>query len=212
MPEYNLVEVFEAVAEAVPDRDCIVWRDRRFSYADTRDRARRLANYLTDRGLGLHTDRSELAGHESGQDHLGLYLYNGNEYLEGMLGGYKARVAPFNVNYRYVEEELAYLLKDAKAKAVIYSGAFAKTLQAVRHELPDLTTADGLAAAIRQVALAAAAGALAPEETQSILAALRTAAEVDLAKKLEERLRAVEQAPAGAVEPDVDTPAAEATP
>ena len=36
--------------------------------------------------------------------------HNGNEYLEGMLGAYKARVAPFNVNYRYVEEELRYLL------------------------------------------------------------------------------------------------------
>ena len=55
----------------------------------------------------MHGERSDLAGHESGQDHLGLYLYNGNEYLEGMLGAYKARVAPFNVNYRYVEEELA---------------------------------------------------------------------------------------------------------
>jgi 3-oxocholest-4-en-26-oate---CoA ligase len=49
------------------------------------------------------TRRGErLEGWQSGQDQLALYLYNGNEYLEGMLGAYKARVAPFNVNYRYV--------------------------------------------------------------------------------------------------------------
>lgn len=50
----------------------------------------------------MRRERSELAAHESGQSHLGLYLANGNEYLEAMLGAYQARVAPFNVNYRYV--------------------------------------------------------------------------------------------------------------
>ena len=65
-----------------------------------------------------------MAPHESGQDHLGLYLYNGNEFVEGMLGAYKARVVPFNVNYRYVEEELRYLLHDAGAKGLIYHAAF----------------------------------------------------------------------------------------
>ena len=42
----------------------------------------------------LHRERAELAGWESGQDHVALALYNGNEYLEGMLGSYRARVAP----------------------------------------------------------------------------------------------------------------------
>ncbi len=87
---------------------------------------------LIDRGLGCHTERGELAGWESGQDHLALYLYNCNEYIEGMLGAYKARVAPFNVNYRYVEEELLYLLNDSSARAIVYHSAFAPTLEAVR--------------------------------------------------------------------------------
>src|SRR4051794_15728239 len=135
---YNLAQVHEAVAEANPDRECIVWRDRRLTYAEVTDRTRRLANVLAAHGLGAHAERSALAGHESGQDHLGLYLYNGNEYLEGMLGAYKARVAPFNVNYRYVEEELRYLLADSKAKAMIYHSAFAPSLAEVLDELPDL--------------------------------------------------------------------------
>ena len=55
---------------------------------------------------------------ESGQDHLAIYLYNGNEYVEAMLGAFKARVAPLNVNYRYVAEELTYLFEHSRAKAV----------------------------------------------------------------------------------------------
>ena len=51
-------------------------------------------------------------------DHVALYLYNGVEYLEGMLAAFKLGAVPINVNYRYVEEELRYLLDDADARAV----------------------------------------------------------------------------------------------
>src|SRR5512145_514786 len=118
--QFNLGEVNEAIAAAIPDRECVVFRDRRLSYAEVAERSRRLANFLLSRGLGRVEPRSRLAGFESGQDHVALYLFNGNEYLEGMLGAYKARVAPFNVNYRYVEEELLYLLRDSRAKAIVY--------------------------------------------------------------------------------------------
>ncbi|HVC69512.1 MAG TPA: acyl-CoA synthetase [Acidimicrobiales bacterium] len=136
--EFNLGQVHETVAATVADRECIVWRDRRFTYADITDRSRRLASFLYRHDFGVHAERSTLAGHQSGQDHLGLYLYNGNEYLEGMLGAYKARVAPFNVNYRYVEEELRYLLRDAKARGLIYHATFAPILERVLPELRDL--------------------------------------------------------------------------
>ncbi|MDQ6697488.1 MAG: acyl-CoA synthetase [Actinomycetota bacterium] len=136
--QFNLAQIHEAVAEANPDRLCIVWRDRRLTYADVTDRTRRLANALVARGLGAHRERNALAGHESGQDHIGLYLHNGNEYLEGMLGACKARAASFNVNYRYVAEELQYLLHDAHAKGIIFHEAFAPTLAEVLPDLPDL--------------------------------------------------------------------------
>ncbi|HEY4377133.1 MAG TPA: AMP-binding protein, partial [Acidimicrobiales bacterium] len=136
--DFNLAQVHEAVAAANPDRECIVWRDRRLTYAQVTERTRRLANALASRGLGAHRERADLAGHESGQDHLALYLYNGNEYLEGMLGAFKARVAPFNVNYRYVAEELRYLLDNAGARAILFHSAFAPTLAEVLPHLPDL--------------------------------------------------------------------------
>lgn len=136
--EFNLAEVHEAVAATIPNRECIVWGDVRLTFGQVTERTRRLASLLHDRGLGLQTERSQLKPWESGQDHLGLYLFNGNEYIEGMLGAYKARVAPFNVNYRYVEEELRYLLADASCRALVYHATFAPTLAAVLPSLPGL--------------------------------------------------------------------------
>ena len=137
--QFNLGRVFETVAAAIPEREAIVWGERRLSYGELRERSRRLASYLHDRGLGARRERHGLAGHESGQDHLGLYLHNGNEYIERMIGSYLARVASCNVNYRYVEEELQYLLTDSGARAIVYHAAFAPVLARVLPSLPELT-------------------------------------------------------------------------
>jgi acyl-CoA synthetase (AMP-forming)/AMP-acid ligase II len=131
----TFADAFLAVARAVPDRDCIVHRGRRLSYATVADRSRRLANLLIEHGITVEHEREGLAGWESGQDHVALYLYNGNEYMEGMLGAAMARAASFNVNYRYVEAELAHLLNDAAAAAVVYHAAFAPTLGSVLERL-----------------------------------------------------------------------------
>jgi fatty-acyl-CoA synthase len=136
--QFNLGQVFETIAATIPEREAIVWGERRLSYADLRDRSRRLATFLHGKGLGAHGERQALSGHESAQDHLGLYLHNGNEYIEGMIGSYLARVAPFNVNYRYVEEELQYLLTDSGARALVYHAAFAPVLARVLPSLPKL--------------------------------------------------------------------------
>src|SRR6476619_6053417 len=106
----NLWKLFERVAAAVPDREAIVWREQRLTYASVADQARRLASVLAAHGLGVHGERSALAHWESGQDTVGLYLLNGPEYLVGTFGAYAARTAAFYVNHRDVAEELAYLL------------------------------------------------------------------------------------------------------
>jgi acyl-CoA synthetase (AMP-forming)/AMP-acid ligase II len=133
--QYNLARLHEFIAEIIPDNECIVLRDERFTWAQVTDRTRRLADVLRGAGLGCHAERNTLENWQSGQDHVALYLYNGNEYLEGMLGSYKARCAPFNVNYRYVEEELLYLFDNADARVVIFHAAFAPTLEKIRNKL-----------------------------------------------------------------------------
>ena len=136
---FTVSDVADAVAAAIPDRPLVIQGDRRFTYAEVMTRANRLAAYLHSRGLGAHTERDQLSGHEVGQDLVGIYAYNGPEFVESLLGAFRARVAPFNVNYRYVKAELQYLLNDAGAKALIYHAAFAPTLAEVLPDLPDLT-------------------------------------------------------------------------
>jgi fatty-acyl-CoA synthase len=136
--QFNLAKAFDTLVESLADCECIVWRDRRLTYRQVQERSRRLASYLHGRGLTVHQERRELRGWESGQDHVALALYNGNEYLEGMLGSYGARVAPFNVNYRYVGEELRYLLDDARPRALVLHSSLAPTFAEV---LPTLKEA-----------------------------------------------------------------------
>jgi 3-oxocholest-4-en-26-oate---CoA ligase len=114
---FDLSSVFSTVADAVPDREILVWRERRLTYREVDRRIDALAAYLRTAGLGCHAERKHLARHESGQDHLGICLRNGTEYLQAMIAGDRARVAPFNVSYRYVQDELTFLLADANARA-----------------------------------------------------------------------------------------------
>src|SRR5262249_43988317 len=125
--QYNLADLWEQVVATAPEREALVCGERRLTYAEADERANRLAHHLADQGVG--------AG-----DHVALYLYNGTEYLEGMLAAFKLRAVPVNVNYRYVEEELRYLLDDADAKAVVFHREFAPKLDAVRETLPLLRT------------------------------------------------------------------------
>ena len=136
--QFTVPAVAEAVAATIGDRELIMQGEKRYSYAEVIDRSNRLAAYLHSRGLGCHTERSALAGHEVGQDLVGLYAYNGNEFVEALLGAFAARVAPFNVNFRYVKSELQYLLADSGATALIYHAAFAPRVAEVLPDLPQL--------------------------------------------------------------------------
>ncbi|MBG0857468.1 acyl-CoA synthetase [Streptomyces spinoverrucosus] len=116
--EYNLADLFESVVDVVPDREALVYLDhpgtgaeRRLTYAELDAAANRIGHHLLD---------SDIRPGE----HLGLHLYNGVEYLQTVLGCLKARIVPVNVNYRYVEEELVYLYRDADLVAVAFDAEF----------------------------------------------------------------------------------------
>lgn len=136
--EFNLARVIAAVAEAHPDRIALIHRGSEVTFPDFVNRYRRLGNALDAAGLSCRKERSELGGHESGQDHIALYLNNEFEYLESMLGGWAARAATFNVNHRYMADELFYLLTDSSAKAVIVNSAYAPNLAEVLPQLPNI--------------------------------------------------------------------------
>ena len=126
--ELDLASIHEALAAELADRPCLVWRQRTWSWSEVTDRTRRLANVLGAHGLGRRGGLTDCAGWESPHDHVGLYLMNSNAYMEGQVGAAKAGAAAFNINYRYVADELAYVVRDAHAGAILYHGRYADTL------------------------------------------------------------------------------------
>jgi acyl-CoA synthetase (AMP-forming)/AMP-acid ligase II len=124
---FNIADMYEMVADRVPTRDALVCGEQRATYAGLDERANRLAHYLWEQGV------------EAG-DHVGLYLYNCNEYLEGMLACFKIRAVPINVNYRYVEDELLYIFDNADLVACIHNREFAPHIAKIRDAAPDLKT------------------------------------------------------------------------
>src|SRR5437764_829163 len=120
---FNLGDLFELVADAIPEREAIVAGERRLTYRQLEDRANRLAHHLLAAGVR--------AG-----DHVGLQLLNGTEYVEAMLGAFKIRAVPINVNYRYVDAELAHLFDDADLVAVVLHRQFSPRVAAVKPDLP----------------------------------------------------------------------------
>ncbi|MFE7649504.1 acyl-CoA synthetase [Streptomyces phaeoluteigriseus] len=130
--EYNLADLFESVVDVVPDREALVYVDhpgtgaeRRLTYAELDVAANRIGHHLLDSGVRPG-------------EHLGLHLYNGVEYLQTVLGCLKARIVPVNVNYRYVEEELVYLYRDADLVALVFDTEFAERVAGALPQVPEL--------------------------------------------------------------------------
>src|SRR5207244_158742 len=71
-------------------------------------------------------------------DHIGIYASNCAEWVEVMLGAYKARAVPVNVNYRYVDDELRYLFDNADLVGLLYQPEYAERVAAVRDDVPTL--------------------------------------------------------------------------
>ena len=136
----NLARLQEAISAAFPDRECLIFGDRRFTWAELNDRTRRLAAFFRSRGLGLKTERAELENWQSGQSHIALYMHNCNEYMEGMLAAFKTRATAVNVNYRYQNEELLYLLRNSRSEAIVFHGRFAERLAEIKQEAPAIKT------------------------------------------------------------------------
>ena len=111
MSGFNLADLFEHVVDAAGDREAVVSPNRRMTYRQLDERASRLANHLTQAGIGPG-------------DHVGLQLSRGAEYLEGMLAAFKIRAVPININYQYVETELHCLYGDADLVALVYERQF----------------------------------------------------------------------------------------
>lgn len=123
--EYHYATIWETIADTVPDRPALVHGGTRRTWAEFDQRAAKLAGAFLKAGLKADSK-------------IGHYLYNCNEYIEAHYAAFKMRGSPINVNYRYLEEELIYLLNDSDAEAVIFHGRLAARISAVAKKLPKL--------------------------------------------------------------------------
>jgi acyl-CoA synthetase (AMP-forming)/AMP-acid ligase II len=121
----NLATVWETVGATVPDAPALLHGDTVRSWRAFEDRAARLAAFLDAQGLA--------AGSK-----VALYLHNRPEYLEATFAAFKIRAATANVNYRYLQPELQYLLDNCDAEAVVFDAELADRLGGVRAALPKL--------------------------------------------------------------------------
>lgn len=123
--QYHYATIWETIADAIPNRPALVHGDTRRSWAEFDVRAAKLAGAFAKAGLKQDSK-------------IGHYLYNSNEYIEAHFAAYKMRASPINVNYRYLEEELIYLLDNADAEAVLFHGRLAERIANVAKKLPKL--------------------------------------------------------------------------
>jgi fatty-acyl-CoA synthase len=126
--DWNFGTIFESVADTIPDFAALVQDDRRRTWREFDERAARLAAAFRDLGLGPDSK-------------VAFYLYNSNEYLETLFATFKLRAVPANVNYRYTEQELAYLLENSDAEVVVFHGSLGDRVGAVRDQAPKLRAA-----------------------------------------------------------------------
>ena len=127
MAAWNFADLWETIADNVPDAPALIQGERTVSWRNFDRRADGLARYLLEAGAGV-------------QDKVALYLYNCPEYLEACFAGFKAGLVPVNTNYRYAEDELVYLWDNADAVAVVFHGTFVDRIEHLRDRVPGVRT------------------------------------------------------------------------
>ena len=121
----QFANVWERVADTVGDEIALINGDKKSSWSSFDSKAAKIATILEEHGL-------------KSDSKVGIYLHNSNEYLEAQYGVFKIEGVPINVNYRYKENELIYLLDNADAEAVFFQGCYANRIKAIKDQLPKI--------------------------------------------------------------------------
>ena len=134
--QFNLADLFEVVVDAVPDRLALVAGSVRLTYRQLDERANRFAHYLEAQGVAPGA-------------HVGILAHNCAEWVEAMIGCYKARIVPINLNFRYVAPELRYVIENADLEVLVFERALYPLVEASLSEdgetgsIPLLVIEDG---------------------------------------------------------------------
>jgi 3-oxocholest-4-en-26-oate---CoA ligase len=124
---YNFADLFEQAASKVPDRVALIDDHRKVTYGEIEQRANRLAHALLAQGVQPH-------------DHVAILSTNRVEWVEAMFAVYKVRASIVNVNFRYTETELRYMLDNSDAVAIVYAAEYEPLIAKAADAQPKLTT------------------------------------------------------------------------
>jgi 3-oxocholest-4-en-26-oate---CoA ligase len=117
--KWNFADVWETVADELPEAPALTHGDRTVGWREFDRRADGLAGWLLGCGVGH-------------QDKVALYLYNCPEYLEATFACFKIGLVPINTNYRYADDELVYLWENADSVVVVFHGIFTERIEGIR--------------------------------------------------------------------------------
>lgn len=121
----HLADIWEAIADAMPDAPAVTDGDKNYSWAEYNERSARLAQFYADSGLS--------AGAK-----IAIYSHNCSEYLEAQFAAFKTSICPVNVNYRYLEDELIYIIENSDSEALVFQACFAPMVASIRDRLPNI--------------------------------------------------------------------------
>ena len=121
----DFASVWEMVSDLVPENDALICGEDIVTWKEYDDSASKIASALSEAGLAANSKA-------------GLYLNNSNEYLIAQYAIFKVGGIPINVNYRYVEEELIYLLENSDAEAVFYHACYSSRIKEISGSLPNI--------------------------------------------------------------------------
>jgi len=121
----DFASVWEMIADIIPENDALISSNEVISWKDYDLYSSKIATALSNAGLSANSKA-------------GLYLNNSNEYLIGQNAIFKIGGVPINVNYRYVAEELIYLLDNSDSEAVFYHACYSSRIKEIASSLPNI--------------------------------------------------------------------------
>ena len=123
--EMQFATIWETISDHIPDDPALICDENVKTWKEYEERAAKLAFFLNEKSIGNDSK-------------IGLYLHNSNEYLEAQFATFKVEGVPINVNYRYVEEELIYLLDNSDSEVVFFQSAYAERINKIAGKLPKI--------------------------------------------------------------------------
>jgi 3-oxocholest-4-en-26-oate---CoA ligase len=120
---WTFADIWEFYARHLPDAPAQRHGGESSSWSEFNARANGIAAAL-------------LAGGVRQGDRVAQYLYNGPEYLETIFACWKLGLVPINTNYRYGDDEVAYIWENADAVAVVFDTSFTDRCARIRSKVP----------------------------------------------------------------------------